>query len=99
VTDAAILAKQADSTFLVTRVNLSDKRALHHASAQLHQVNATVAGVIMNGIETGSGYYGYHGYGYGYSSYAPMGGNGNGAGANGSNGSDGKRKKAGTNGR
>ena len=69
VTDAALLAKLADTTLLVTRVNLSDKRALHHATAQLHQVNAPMAGVILNGIDVSNSYYGYHGY----ASAAPMG--------------------------
>jgi capsular exopolysaccharide synthesis family protein len=64
VTDAAILSKHADSTLLVTRLNASDRRALHHAVSQLVQVSAPLTGVVLNGVDAASSYYGYAGNGY-----------------------------------
>jgi capsular exopolysaccharide synthesis family protein len=60
VTDAAILGTMADASVLVTRAGVTDKRALHHAANQLHQVRAAVGGVVLNDIDedTDGGYYG-----------------------------------------
>jgi tyrosine-protein kinase Etk/Wzc len=63
VTDAAILATKVESTLLVTRSGVTDKRALNHAAHQLHQVSASVTGVVFNDVDTSSiGYYGYGSY-------------------------------------
>jgi capsular exopolysaccharide synthesis family protein len=75
VTDAAILATKAEGTLLVTRNGITDKRALHHAAHQLHQVNAPVSGVVYNDVDAGDS-----GYGYSYGSYSAYASNGNGTG-------------------
>jgi capsular exopolysaccharide synthesis family protein len=69
VTDAAVLGTSADTTILVARVGITDKRALQHAATQLFHLNAPLAGVVLNDIDlSGGSYYGYsYGYGYGYS--------------------------------
>jgi len=88
VTDAAILAKKADSTLLVTRTGVTDKRDLQHAAAQLTQVHAAVSGVVLNGVdvEGSASYYGYHsGYGS-YTGYAAVGN----ASSNGKKGTNGR---------
>lgn len=68
VTDAAVLGTAADTTILVARVGITDKRALQHAATQLYHLNAPLAGVVLNDIDlSGGSYYGYsYGYGYGY---------------------------------
>lgn len=68
VTDAAVLGTAADTTILVARVGVTDKRALQHAATQLYHLNAPLAGVVLNDIDlSGGSYYGYsYGYGYGY---------------------------------
>lgn len=69
VTDAAVLGTAADTTVLVARVGITDKRALQHAATQLFHLNAPLAGVVLNDIDlSGGSYYGYsYGYGHGYS--------------------------------
>ncbi|WP_420124910.1 GumC family protein [Longimicrobium sp.] len=69
VTDAAVLGTASDTTVLVARVGITDKRALQHAATQLFHLNAPLAGVVLNDIDlSGGSYYGYsYGYGYGYS--------------------------------
>ncbi|HEV3048660.1 MAG TPA: polysaccharide biosynthesis tyrosine autokinase [Longimicrobium sp.] len=62
VTDAALLGQIADATIIVARAGTTEKPALHHAAAQLRQVRASVGGIVLNGVEAGSG----EGYGYGY---------------------------------
>ncbi|MDB4948742.1 MAG: capsular exopolysaccharide family [Gemmatimonadetes bacterium] len=59
VTDAAILARRVDSCVLVTRANFTDKHALQQAATHLHQVDARVAGLILNDISVSQSYYGY----------------------------------------
>lgn len=68
VTDAAVLGTASDTTVLVARVGITDKRALQHAATQLYHLNAPLAGVVLNDIDlSGGSYYGYsYGYGYGY---------------------------------
>ncbi len=77
VTDAAVLGTLSDSTVLVARAGVTDKRALHHAAAQLYHLRVQLSGTIVNDFdpkETGYGYeygYGYApGYGHGYA-YGP----------------------------
>jgi len=72
VTDAAVLGTLADSTVLVARAGATDKRALHHAAAQLYHLRVHVSGTIVNDFDPKQTGYGYeYGYGYapGYSRY------------------------------
>ena len=72
VTDAAVLGTLADSTILVARAGATDKRALHHAAAQLFHLRVHVSGTIVNDFDPKQSGYGYeYGYGYapGYSRY------------------------------
>jgi capsular exopolysaccharide synthesis family protein len=82
VADASLLARIADATLLVTRPGVTDRRALHHAAGQLHQVHAAVSGVVVNDVDFESRTGGGYGYGYGYGSdhgyYGAGNGNGNG---------------------
>jgi capsular exopolysaccharide synthesis family protein len=70
VTDAALLAAQADGAILVVRHGRSTKDQVRHSVDRLDQVGAQVVGIVMNMIPSkrrgGNGY----GYGYGYG-YAP----------------------------
>lgn len=65
VTDAAVLGTLADSTILVARAGKTDKRALHHAAAQLYHLRVNVSGTIVNDFDAKQAGYGYA-YGYGY---------------------------------
>ncbi|WP_310529129.1 polysaccharide biosynthesis tyrosine autokinase [Nocardioides sp.] len=69
VTDAALLATQADGAVVVTRHGTTTRDQLTHAIERLDSVDAKVLGVIMNMAphrKVGSSYgYGY-GYGYGH---------------------------------
>jgi capsular exopolysaccharide synthesis family protein len=67
VTDAALLATQADGAVVVTRHGTTTRDQLTHAIERLDSVDATVLGVVVNMApqrKVGSAY-GY-GYGYGY---------------------------------
>lgn len=69
VTDAALLAAQADGALIVARFGKTTKEQLARAVAQLSQVDARVIGTVLNMIPSGS-LKGSSGYGYGYG-YAP----------------------------
>jgi receptor protein-tyrosine kinase len=64
VTDAALLAKDADGTLMVVAAGQTRRIDLRRATEKLAQVNATVMGTLLNGVTRQTGY-GY-GYGYGY---------------------------------
>jgi capsular exopolysaccharide synthesis family protein len=67
VTDALLLARQADSTVLVVQQNRVDRAVVKRAVASLRKVTPRVVGAVLNAVDVKSkGYYGY-GYGYGYS--------------------------------
>jgi capsular exopolysaccharide synthesis family protein len=67
VTDALLLARQADSTILVVQQNRVDRAVVKRALASLRKVTPRVVGAVLNAVDIKSkGYYGY-GYGYGYS--------------------------------
>ncbi|MBA3341802.1 MAG: polysaccharide biosynthesis tyrosine autokinase [Gemmatimonadaceae bacterium] len=66
VTDAAVLGTLSDSTVLVARAGVTDKRALHHAAEQLYHLRVQVSGTIVNDFNPKEAGYGYE-YGYGYS--------------------------------
>lgn len=61
VTDALVLARQADTTLVVCRSGITRRGELKRAVDQLHQVNASVAGIVLNGVEGEP-----HGYRYRY---------------------------------
>lgn len=71
VTDAALLARQADGAFVVVRHGKTTKDQLAHAVERIEAVDARVLGIVMNMTpqKKRGGSYGY-GYGYGYG-YAP----------------------------
>jgi len=80
VTDAVVLSPRADATILVIRSGQTTKPALRRARDILTQVNAHVAGVLLNAVDLTSPdyyyYYEYQGkYGQYYHEDAPGAGN------------------------
>jgi len=80
VTDAVVLSPRADATILVIRSGQTTKQALRRARDILMQVNAHVAGVLLNAVDLTSPdyyyYYEYQGkYGQYYQEDAPGAGN------------------------
>jgi len=77
VTDAVVLSPRADATILVIRSGQTTKQALRRARDILMQVNAHVAGVLLNAVDLTSPdyyyYYEYQGkYGHYYQEEAPV---------------------------
>ena len=71
VTDALLLARQADSTLLVVQQSRVDRAVIKRALASLRKVTPRVVGAVLNRVDINSkGYYGY-GYGYGYGKKKP----------------------------
>src|ERR1700676_827039 len=63
VTDAVVLSPRADATILVIRSGQTTKPALRRARDILMQVNAHVAGVLLNAVDlTSPDYYYYYEY-------------------------------------
>ncbi|HLB91527.1 MAG TPA: polysaccharide biosynthesis tyrosine autokinase [Terriglobales bacterium] len=63
VTDAVVLSPRADATILVIRSGQTTKQALRRARDILMQVNAHVAGVLLNAVDlTSPDYYYYYEY-------------------------------------
>src|SRR5260370_30471565 len=61
VTDAVVLSPRADATILVIRSGQTTKQALRRARDILTQVNAHVAGVLLNAVDlTSPDYYYYY---------------------------------------
>jgi len=80
VTDAVVLSPSADATILVIRSGQTTKQALRRARDILTQVNAHVAGVLLNAVDLTSPdyyyYYEYQGkYGQYYQEEPPVAGN------------------------
>ncbi len=79
ITDAQVLAKLADISLYVVRLNYTSINIMKSALYELEQNSGTKATFILNGIKTvmqkygygknGKGYGGYGGYGYGYGRY------------------------------
>ncbi len=70
VTDAVVLSPRADATILVIRSGQTTKQALRRARDILMQVNAHVAGVLLNAVDlTSPDYYYYYEYQGKYGSY------------------------------
>lgn len=67
VSDTAILAPQAGTTFMVARAEVTSLGELQEATKRLSQSGVAVKGVIFNGLDITKRRYGYgYGYGYGY---------------------------------
>ncbi|MGB3675039.1 MAG: polysaccharide biosynthesis tyrosine autokinase [Candidatus Nanopelagicales bacterium] len=64
VSDAAVLASQADGAVVVVRHGKSSKDAVRNAVASLDQINAKILGTVLNAVPAKRG--GGYGYGYGY---------------------------------
>ena len=63
VTDAVVLAPRADATILVIRSGQTTKQALRRSREILMQVNAHVAGILLNAVDlTSPDYYYYYEY-------------------------------------
>ena len=63
VSDAAILATQADGVLLVLDAQKSRKGAVQQAVRSLEAVGAKILGTVMNNVKTSvGGYYSYDGY-------------------------------------
>jgi polysaccharide biosynthesis transport protein len=63
VTDGAVIAKKVDGTLVVVRADQADPVAVSHAMDQLRQIDASLLGVILNGVgESTSGGNYYHAY-------------------------------------
>jgi polysaccharide biosynthesis transport protein len=60
VTDGAVVSKGVDGTLVVVRADQADPGAVAHAMDQLRQINASLLGVILNGVGNGSGDGGYY---------------------------------------
>jgi len=70
VTDAVVLSPRADATILVIRSGQTTKQALRRARDILMQVNAHVAGVLLNAVDlTSPDYYYYYEYQGKYGNY------------------------------
>jgi len=70
VTDAVVLAPRADASILVIRSGQTTKQALRRARDILMQVNAHVAGVLLNAVDlTSPDYYYYYEYQGKYGQY------------------------------
>jgi capsular exopolysaccharide synthesis family protein len=66
VTDAAVLAAEADIVLLVIHSGKTDREAARRAKSLLNNVNASIAGAVLNNISTDmlSGYSYYYHYEY-----------------------------------
>jgi capsular exopolysaccharide synthesis family protein len=52
-TDARLLAAQVDGVLLVARSGITPRGLVHRARQYLDEVNATILGVVLNGVGTG----------------------------------------------
>jgi len=62
--DARVLAQFADAVILVGKYGLTTKRALVRCAQRLQEVGASLAGVVINGMDFSSPDYVYYNYGY-----------------------------------
>lgn len=71
VTDAALLASQAEGALLVVRHGKTTRDQVRSSRERLNAVDARALGVVLNMVPSKGTKYGYrYGYGYGYG-YAP----------------------------
>ncbi len=69
VTDAVLVAQKVDAVLLVSRLGVTPRSGLRHASDLMQFGNDHVTGIVANDVSITDQYYGY-GYGYGtYKSY------------------------------
>lgn len=64
VSDAAVLASQADGAVVVVRYGKTSRDAVRNSVASLEQINAKIVGTVLNAVPGKRG--GAYGYGYGY---------------------------------
>jgi len=69
VTDASVLAANADAAILVVDTNKATYPAVQHAKQVLERVGAKVLGTVMNKMKAAGGSYYYSNYGYDYSAH------------------------------
>jgi succinoglycan biosynthesis transport protein ExoP len=62
--DARFLASLADEVVLVGRYEVTTRRAMQRTTELLREVNAPVAGVVLNGVDLSSPDYNYYTHGY-----------------------------------
>ena len=62
--DARFLSSLADEVVLVGRCGVTTRRAMQRTAELLNEVHASVAGVVLNGIDFSSPDYNYYAYGY-----------------------------------
>lgn len=62
--DARFLSSLADEVVLVGRYGMTTRRAMQRTAELLCEVNAPVAGVVLNGVDLSSPDYNYYTYGY-----------------------------------
>jgi len=62
--DARFLSSLADEVVLVGRYGVTTRRAMQRATELLCEVNAPVAGFVLNGVDLSSPDYNYYTYGY-----------------------------------
>jgi polysaccharide biosynthesis transport protein len=74
VTDAAVVSRMVDATIVVATAGTTSRRTLSRAIEVLQQVDAPIAGLILNGVPSEASYapaYGYYYYAYRSESDAP----------------------------
>lgn len=64
VTDALIVSKKVDGTLVIVREQVSEKRAVKRAKQLLDLADATILGVVYNGVHAKEGDYYYYQYRY-----------------------------------
>jgi non-specific protein-tyrosine kinase len=69
VTDASVLAANADAAILVVDTNKATYPAVQHAKQALERVGAKVLGTVMNKMKAAGGTYYYSNYGYDYAAH------------------------------
>ena len=57
VPDASIVASKVDKTVIVARVKVTPMEELEKTKKMLENVNANIAGVVLNGVKSSSKYY------------------------------------------
>ncbi len=65
LSDPLILSKFADETVIVSALNYTTKNDLKEVKKELENVNANIAGCILNNVKFQKHSYGYYSYGYG----------------------------------
>jgi capsular exopolysaccharide synthesis family protein len=62
ITDSAILAPAVDGVVMVVRGHRTNRQVTTEALERLHFMKANVVGVVLNGVDPGSGYYRSYSY-------------------------------------